>query len=162
MSHEAGHVDVVTTTTTATTTAVAVPEAAGVDDIIEAVSWVVQAANYVQNALVSIVFGMLFVSLIIYIIKLHFGNGTYKKFRLADMICRGDGSLDRKAFERLVLFLATLYGFLYVVHHERPMIVAYLVAMAGIWLAHQLADNKIANKNVPPTLVSPEQPTPTP
>jgi len=158
MSHEAGHIETITTTTT--NTLVAPPDAPG-GDLIEAVSWVVQTANYVQNALVSIVFGLLFVSLIIYIVKLHFGNGTYKRFRLADMICRGDGSLDRKALERLVLFLATLYGFLYVVHHERPMIVAYLVAMAGIWLAHQLADNKIANKNVPPMPPpSPEQSTP--
>jgi hypothetical protein len=154
MTHEAGHLDGVTTTTT--TTAVAAPDAPAVDDLIEAVSWVGRTVDYIQNALVSIVFGLLFVSLIIYIVKLHFGNGTYKKFRLADMICRGDGSLDRKAFERLVLFLATLYGFLYVVHHERPMIVTYLVAMAGIWLAHQLADNKIANKNVPPTPLTPE------
>lgn len=149
MSHEAGHVETITTTTTLTTAVP--PDAAAVDDFIEAVSWVGQAATYIQNALVPIIFGLLFVSLVIYIIKLHFGNSTYKQFRLADMICRRDGSLDRKALERLVLFLLTCYGFLYVIHKDRVYIIGYLVAMAGIWLGYQLADNKFTNKNVPHT-----------
>lgn len=157
MSHEAGHVDVITTTTTSTAVTVP-PEASAAEDLIEAVSWWLKAADYVQNALVSIVFGLLFLSLIVYIVKLHFGNGTFKAFRLADMICRADGSLDRKALERLMLFLTTLYGFLYVVHHERAMLVTYLMAMAGIWLGYQLADNKLANKNTPPPAPI-EQPT---
>lgn len=144
MTHEVDH------TATAQTLETAVKAAS--DAAVEVVTWWEWAARtgkYIQSTFVSIIFFLLFVSLVIWIIRLNIGNGTYQHFRLADMVMRKDGTIDRKAMERTMLFLASLYGFLYVVHKHEGVIVGYLVAMAGIWLGYQLADNKLTNKGAP-------------
>ena len=119
--------------------------------------WATKTLAYIQSTFVSIVFFFLFAALIIWLWRLNVGNSEYENFRIADMVRRKDGSIDRKAMERAMLFLATLYGFLYVVHKHSDLIVGYLWAMATVWLGYQVADNKLANKGKPPELPSPEQ-----
>lgn len=121
-----------------------------VTDVVSWWTWSMKILAYVQSSFISIVFFLLFVTLIIWIVKLNVGNGEYRNFFLADMVRRHDGRLDRKAVERALLFLATLYGFMIVVHKHADLIIGYLAVMAGIWLGYQVADNKLPSLGKPP------------
>src|SRR5258706_4548168 len=103
----------------------------------------VEILELLTGTLVSWLFGIILISSIVYIIKLHLSNGSYKNFRLSQLICRADGTLDRKAFKDVLLFFVSLYGFIFVMHKHSDMIISYFWAMAGIWLGAHVLDNKL-------------------
>lgn len=105
--------------------------------------------GYIQSHIVSLLFTVIFFSSVIYVIRLHLSNGIYKNFRLAQMIMRGDGTLDRKAIERLMLLFMTLYGFLHVMHKQPDMLIAYFWAMMAAWGIFHVAGDKLPNLGIP-------------
>jgi hypothetical protein len=108
---------------------------------------------FIEGHIVSLIFAVFFFSLIVFLLKLNFGNGSYKHFKLAQMVAKEDGSLDRKAMERVGLYMMSMYGFLHVLHKVPDQIVTYFSLMATIWLgAHVLGTvaNKLPDRgNVP-------------
>ena len=110
---------------------------------------VLSMGEFVLRTLESWVFAVLGLSTMVYIIKLHFSNGDYKHFRLAQLVMRKDGTLDRKACYTLALFGASLYGCVYVLHHVHEMIVTYFSLQATIWLGKHVLDDKLPNRGVP-------------
>lgn len=105
--------------------------------------------EYIQSHIISLLFTVIFFSFVVYVIRLHMSNGVYKNFRLAQMVMRGDGSLDRKAMERLILFLMTLYGFLHVMHKQPDMLISYFGTMMVTWGVFHVAGDKLANLGIP-------------
>lgn len=116
------------------------------DDPSTLVGWLA----FVEGHIVSLIFAVFFFSLIVFLLKLNFSNGEYQNFRLAQMITRSDGSLDRRAMERVGLYLMSMYGFLHVLHKVPDQIVTYFSLMATIWLGAHILQNKLPDRAGPP------------
>jgi hypothetical protein len=129
-----------------------------VEDVIEVVSDLGRFVAYLNETAVTLIFGILFVSLIIYIVRLHFGNSEYQKFRLAHMVMKLDGTLDRKAMKDTVLFMTSMYGFFFVMHKHPDLLVSYFWALAVVWCGMHLADKKLPTPPLPPTITPEPKP----
>lgn len=112
----------------------------------ELASWLV----FIETHIVSLIFSVLFFCFLVFLLKLNFGNAEYQNFRIAQMISRADGSLDRKALERAILFLVSIYGFIHVMHKVPEQLTTYFFAMAGVWLTAHVAANKLPDRAGPP------------
>lgn len=106
--------------------------------------------EFIRETFVSLLFLLIFGSILVYIIRLHLGNGDYQKFKLAQLIMRADGTLDRKAFKDTILFATSLYGFFFVLQKHDDLIISYFLTMAGVWLGYHVADNKLPTLGGPP------------
>jgi hypothetical protein len=113
-------------------------------------SAVVEALQFLEEHIVSLIFAVFFFSLIVFLIRLNFANGEYRNFRLAQMITRSDGSLDRRAMERVGLYLMSMYGFLHVLHKVPDQITTYFSLMATIWLGAHVLANKLPDRTSSP------------
>lgn len=110
---------------------------------------ILAALSFIHEHFVSLIFFILFSCFVGVIVKMSLSNGDYKYFKLAHVVMRGDGTLDRKALRDTVLFLAQLYGFFEVLRHHETIIVEYLLTFSAIWGVYHLADNKLTNKGIP-------------
>lgn len=104
---------------------------------------------FIEAHFVSLIFAVLFFSFLVFLVKLNFGNGAYKNFKIAQMVARSDGTLDRRAMERVGLYLMSMYGFLYVLHRVPDQITTYFSLMATIWLGAHVLQNKLPDRAGP-------------
>src|SRR5258708_25359848 len=87
---------------------------------------------------ISMMFALIFLSIVAYVIRLHFSK-QYEHFKFAQLIMKADGTLDRKAFYKTMLFVVCMYGCVEVLHHHPDLVLVYFNLQAAIWLGTHLA-----------------------
>lgn len=117
-----------------------------------------EAMEFVQLHFVSMLFSILFILFILLLLRMNSSNGRYDKFLLAHLIMREDGKLDRRGFRETVLFVISIYGFLFVIQKHPTMLVEYFLTMAGVWLGAHIAADKLPTLGGKPLPVVPVVP----